>query len=93
MTIGNEVLQELNTCNFIFNIPQLIASLTEVMTLEPGDVISTGTPPGVGAARTPKRWMLPGETVTITIDKVGNTDKSDCGGALEWRRKPRLITS
>ena len=39
--------------------------------LEPGDVVSTGTPSGVGAARTPKRWILPGETVTVEIAKLG----------------------
>jgi acylpyruvate hydrolase len=71
LTVGNEVLQNSNTCNLIFNIPQLVASLSEVMTLEPGDVVSTGTPPGVGAARKPQRWLRPGEVVTITIEKVG----------------------
>ena len=71
LTIGGEMLQNSNTRNFIFNIPRLIACLTEVMTLEPGDLVSTGTPPGVGAGRTPKRWLRPGETVSITIEKVG----------------------
>jgi len=71
LTIGDEVLQNSNTTNLIFNIPHLIASLTEVMTLEPGDVVSTGTPPGVGAARKPQRWMRAGETVSITIEKLG----------------------
>ncbi len=71
LTIGDEVLQNSNTKNLIFNVPQLIASLTEVMTLEPGDVVSTGTPPGVGSARKPQRWMRAGETVSITIEKLG----------------------
>jgi 2-keto-4-pentenoate hydratase/2-oxohepta-3-ene-1,7-dioic acid hydratase in catechol pathway len=71
LTIGSEVLQNSNTKNLIFNIPQLIASLSEVMTLDPGDIVSTGTPPGVGLARKPQRWILDGETVTITIDKLG----------------------
>jgi 2-keto-4-pentenoate hydratase/2-oxohepta-3-ene-1,7-dioic acid hydratase in catechol pathway len=71
LTIGGETLQNSNTSNLIFNIPQLIVALSEVMTLEPGDVVSTGTPPGVGMARKPQRWMRAGETCTITIEKVG----------------------
>jgi 2-keto-4-pentenoate hydratase/2-oxohepta-3-ene-1,7-dioic acid hydratase in catechol pathway len=71
LTIGDEVLQDSSTRELIFNIPQLVASLSEVMTLEPGDVVSTGTPPGVGAARTPKRWMRAGETVSVTIEGLG----------------------
>ena len=71
LTIGEETLQDSNTRELIFNIPQLVASLSEVMTLEPGDVISTGTPPGVGAARTPKRWIRAGETVSVTIEGLG----------------------
>ena len=71
LTIDGEVLQNSNTKNLIFNVPQLIASLSEVMTLEPGDVVSTGTPPGVGMARKPQRWLKPGETVAITIAHLG----------------------
>jgi len=71
LTVGNEVLQNSNTCNLIFNVPKLVASLSEVMTLEPGDVVSTGTPPGVGMARNPKRWLKAGETVKVEIDKLG----------------------
>ncbi len=71
LTIGDEVLQSSNTSNLIFNVAQLIESLTEVMTLEPGDIVSTGTPSGVGMARTPKRWMRAGEMVSITIEKLG----------------------
>ena len=71
LTIGSEVLQNSSTRNLIFNIPQLVASLTEVMTLEPGDIVSTGTPPGVGSARKPQRWLRAGETVSITVEKLG----------------------
>lgn len=71
LTVGDEVLQDSNTRELIFNVPQLIASLSEVMTLEPGDVVSTGTPPGVGLARNPKRWLRPGETVSVTIERLG----------------------
>ncbi len=71
LDIDGVVLQDSNTRELIFNVPQLVASLSEVMTLEPGDVVSTGTPPGVGAARTPKRWMRDGETVSVTIEGLG----------------------
>ncbi len=71
LTIGDEVLQNSNTCNLIFNVPRLVASLSEVMTLEPGDIVSTGTPPGVGMARKPKRFLRAGEVVTIEIERVG----------------------
>ena len=69
--IGDEVLQDSSTSQLIFNVPQLLADISEVMTLEPGDIVSTGTPPGVGAARTPPRWLRPGETVNIEIEGLG----------------------
>ena len=71
LTINGEMLQDSNTNKLIFNIPQLVASLSEVMTLEPGDVVSTGTPPGVGFARKPPRFMKPGDVVSITIEHLG----------------------
>lgn len=71
LSIGGEVLQSSNTCNLIFTVQQLIAYLTEFMTLEPGDLVSTGTPGGVGAARTPKRWLRAGETVRLEIERLG----------------------
>ena len=69
--IGDETLQESNTQQLIFDVPRLIADLSEVMTLEPGDIVSTGTPPGVGAARTPQRFLRAGDTVNIEIEKLG----------------------
>ncbi len=71
LNIGGEVLQDSNTSNLIFSIPQLIASLSEVMTLEVGDVVSTGTPPGVGMARKPQRWLQAGDVVNVTIEGLG----------------------
>ena len=71
LSIGDEVLQDSNTSKLIFNVPQLIASLSEVMTLEPGDIVSTGTPPGVGMARKPPRFMKAGDVVSITIERLG----------------------
>ncbi len=71
LSISGEVLQKSNTRELIFKVDHLVAYLSAIMTLEPGDVIATGTPSGVGAARTPKRWLLPGEVVRIEIDKLG----------------------
>jgi 2-keto-4-pentenoate hydratase/2-oxohepta-3-ene-1,7-dioic acid hydratase in catechol pathway len=65
------VLQDSNTSQLIFPIPRLVAYLSEVMTLEPGDVIATGTPEGVGFTRQPPRFLRPQETVRVAIEKVG----------------------
>jgi 2-keto-4-pentenoate hydratase/2-oxohepta-3-ene-1,7-dioic acid hydratase in catechol pathway len=56
----------------IWSIAELVAFLSEVMTLEPGDVIATGTPPGVGSARTPPRWLQDGDEVTIEVERLGS---------------------
>ena len=69
--IGDEALQDSNTSQLIFSVPKLVADISEVMTLEPGDIVSTGTPPGVGAARTPPRFLRAGETCNIEIEKLG----------------------
>lgn len=69
--IGDEVLQEGHTSLMIFPVAHLIADMSQVMTLEPGDVIATGTPAGVGAARTPPRWLRPGDVVRVEIERVG----------------------
>jgi len=69
--IGDEVLQEGHTSLMIFSVAHLIADMSQVMTLEPGDVIATGTPAGIGAARTPPRWLRPGDVVRVEIERVG----------------------
>jgi len=55
----------------IFPVAQLIATISAVMTLEPGDVIATGTPAGIGAARTPPRWLRPGDIVRVQVEGIG----------------------
>ena len=65
--VSGEVLQDASTGDMIFKIPQLIAYLSQTMTLQPGDLIATGTPSGVGMARDPRRWLVPGDTVTVSI--------------------------
>lgn len=71
MVINGETLQNGNTSQLIFSIPRLIAFLSSVFTLEPGDVVSTGTPAGVGAARKPPRWLLPGDDVAVQVEGIG----------------------
>lgn len=71
LSIAGEVLQASNTQQLIFKIPETVAYLSRIMTLEPGDVISTGTPAGVGFTRKPPRWLRPGETVRVEIAGLG----------------------
>jgi 2-keto-4-pentenoate hydratase/2-oxohepta-3-ene-1,7-dioic acid hydratase in catechol pathway len=70
-TVSGEVLQDSSTAELVFSVPELIAWISQGCTLEPGDVILTGTPAGVGAARTPPRWLVDGDVVEITIEGVG----------------------
>ena len=71
LTLSGEVMQSSNTCNLIFGVPKLIAFLSSVFTLEPGDIISTGTPGGVGMARKPPRWLKPGDEVVVRVEGLG----------------------
>lgn len=71
LAINGERLQHSNTRELIFKLPQLIAYISAIVPLEPGDVISTGTPSGVGLGRTPKRWLRPDEEIVIRIEGIG----------------------
>jgi 2-keto-4-pentenoate hydratase/2-oxohepta-3-ene-1,7-dioic acid hydratase in catechol pathway len=71
LTLSGEVMQQANTRDLIFKIPALIAYLSSIVALEPGDIISTGTPPGVGLGRTPQRWLKPDENMVIDIESIG----------------------
>jgi 2-keto-4-pentenoate hydratase/2-oxohepta-3-ene-1,7-dioic acid hydratase in catechol pathway len=71
LTIGGETLQDSNTSLMIFKIPELIEYISGITPLEVGDVISTGTPAGVGMGRTPPRWLKPGEEIVIELESVG----------------------
>lgn len=70
--INGETLQDWNTNDMIFDVPTLIEFLSGSTTLLPGTVILTGTPHGVGMARNPPRWLKPGDSVTIDIEKIGS---------------------
>ncbi len=69
--VSGETLQDASTADMLTTVAQQIAVLSTVMTLEPGDVIATGTPAGVGLARTPPRWVVPGDVVRVEIDGLG----------------------
>ena len=70
--VGSEILQSSNTANMIWSVAQTIATISEYTTLEPGDLIAMGTPPGVGHAKKPSpRWLKPGEVVDIEIEGIG----------------------
>ena len=71
LSIDGEVLQESNTKYLIFRVPQLIEYISNIVKLEPGDVISTGTPAGVGLGRTPQRWIKAGEEIAVEIEGIG----------------------
>ncbi|MDR3753927.1 MAG: fumarylacetoacetate hydrolase family protein [Terracidiphilus sp.] len=72
LNINGETLQNSNTRELIFKIPDLIEYISSITPLLPGDIVSTGTPSGVGMGRTPQRWLQPGETVTVTIEGLGS---------------------
>jgi acylpyruvate hydrolase len=79
--IGGEVLQSSNTRQMIFSVAQLIAYLSAVMTLEPGDILATGTPSGVGGARKPPRFLKAGETVRVEVASLGTLENPVVAGA------------
>jgi 2-keto-4-pentenoate hydratase/2-oxohepta-3-ene-1,7-dioic acid hydratase in catechol pathway len=71
LDLNGERMQEASTSDLIFSIPQLLARLSRWMTLEPGDIISTGTPSGVGSIRKPRVWLKPGDEIAISSPTLG----------------------
>jgi 2-keto-4-pentenoate hydratase/2-oxohepta-3-ene-1,7-dioic acid hydratase in catechol pathway len=72
--VNGKVMQDNTTADMIFDIPTVISSLSETMTLREGAVILTGTPQGVGFARTPPVWLKSGDTVVVEIERVGRLE-------------------
>jgi len=70
-TLNGQVMQEDTTASMLFDVPTLIESLSSTMTLRAGAIICTGTPSGVGFARTPPVWMKSGDTISIEIERIG----------------------
>jgi 2-keto-4-pentenoate hydratase/2-oxohepta-3-ene-1,7-dioic acid hydratase in catechol pathway len=71
LTIDGETLQQANTRDLIFDIPAVLGYISAIVPLEPGDIVSMGTPQGVGLGRTPPRWMRPGEEIAVEIGSIG----------------------
>ncbi len=69
--LNGEVMQDSHTSNMIFGVADIVSFVSQAITLEPGDLIITGTPAGVGAFRDPKVWLQPGDEITIEIDGLG----------------------
>jgi 2-keto-4-pentenoate hydratase/2-oxohepta-3-ene-1,7-dioic acid hydratase in catechol pathway len=76
LRLNGQTMQDSSTSQLVFGVDELIAYLSQVFTLEPGDLIFTGTPPGVGMARKPPVWLKPGDTVEVEIDKLGTLKNS-----------------
>lgn len=72
LSIDGERLQNSNTRELVFRVPELIEYISSITPLLPGDIVSTGTPSGVGMGRTPQRWLQAGETVTVTVEGLGS---------------------
>ena len=70
--VNGETLQDSSTANMVFSVAEIIAYVSRTITLEPGDLIATGTPAGVGAFREPKVWLGAGDEVTVEIDGLGS---------------------
>lgn len=71
LTLNGTVMQDSNTSQMIFRVPELIEFITRTITLEPGDVIATGTPAGVGFARKPPVFLKPGDVMQVGIERIG----------------------
>lgn len=69
--VDGEVMQQARTSDLVFDAPALVSYASDIITLEPGDIVSTGTPGGVGAARNPEVWLRPGQEVRCTIEGIG----------------------
>jgi acylpyruvate hydrolase len=74
LTLNGETMQSSSTADLIHSIPALVAHLSMLMTLEPGDIVSTGTPAGVGSVRQPRVWLKPGDEVVIESPQLGRLE-------------------
>jgi 2-keto-4-pentenoate hydratase/2-oxohepta-3-ene-1,7-dioic acid hydratase in catechol pathway len=71
LRLNGQTMQDSSTSQLVFGVAELIAYLSQIFTLEPGDLVFTGTPPGVGMARKPPVWLKPGDQVEVEIDRLG----------------------
>jgi 2-keto-4-pentenoate hydratase/2-oxohepta-3-ene-1,7-dioic acid hydratase in catechol pathway len=82
LDVNGERMQQGNTKNMIFNVKKIVSYISHFMVLSPGDVIVTGTPPGVGMGRKPARYLKPGDVVTLGGDHLGEQSQE----IIAWKR-------
>jgi 2-keto-4-pentenoate hydratase/2-oxohepta-3-ene-1,7-dioic acid hydratase in catechol pathway len=74
LKLNGETMQSASTADLIFSVPALLAHLSKLMTLETGDIVSTGTPSGVGSVRTPRVWLKAGDEIVISSPTLGRLE-------------------
>ncbi|HET6999214.1 MAG TPA: fumarylacetoacetate hydrolase family protein [Solirubrobacterales bacterium] len=79
LTLNGEQMQEDSTASLIFSVPALLSHLSQLMTLEPGDIVSTGTPDGVGSVRDPRVWLADGDEIVIESPTLGRLETHIAG--------------
>ena len=85
LSVNGETMQESTTANMIFGVPKIISYVSQFMTLLPGDVISTGTPAGVGLGREPQKFLQPGDVIETEIEGLGKQRQQ----VVAWQGKKR----
>ncbi len=78
LTVNGQIMQNGNTCTMIFGCAEIVSYISRFMTLLPGDVIATGTPPGVGLGRKPPRYLKAGDTIRLSIEGLGVQEQKVC---------------
>ena len=86
LSVNGARLQSSNTAQLIFNVPQLVSYISQFMTLLPGDVISTGTPAGVGLGFKPPRYLVHGDVVELSVEGLGTSRQH----AVAWEQRPPI---
>ena len=76
LDLNGERMQEASTDDLVFSVPEVVAHLSRLMTLEPGDIVSTGTPAGVGSVRKPRVWLKPGDEIVIASPTLGRLEST-----------------
>jgi 2-keto-4-pentenoate hydratase/2-oxohepta-3-ene-1,7-dioic acid hydratase in catechol pathway len=72
--VNGDVRQSASTADLVHSVPALVAYLSKLMTLEPGDLVATGTPAGVGSLRKPRTWLQPGDEIVISSPQLGELE-------------------
>jgi len=86
--VNGEVVQRASTREMIFSAAEIISFVTELMTLNPGDIIATGTPEGVGFRRTPPRFLVAGDIVEVEVEGLGSLTNPVAGDRADWTAEP-----